>query len=430
MSMKRSELYEKVWSIPVTKLAKELGISDVGLAKVCRRHAVPIPPRGYWAKIKAGMRPRRTPLPAPELDVMVHFATSDPEERERQKAIAQHRAEMQQEEAALVAELPAVALAENLDGAHTLVKVTQKYCARIPRLVARARRNRLGGWSVEERDRPPPEHHGRYSLIHRGCLDINASLDSMNWVLLFHATLLGALTEGGMKIVRKEEAMDRSSGQTSAPAVEMHINGEVLTFSFSEGYRRIRLSPSELAAKKKEASWASEHEYKPSGIFTFQIVGTESQACKTWQGSREKLERLVSGIVHTAFQLASLQPQYRREREDCEAKARRDEELRLQERYRREAKAEQLKQAFLMTDADARVRKLREFLDRMEQGALELRPPFDERMKVWIGVVREELEARNPVDELIHKSLTVPSWATWPPAWWPADATPDTPNAS
>ncbi|MEN9885944.1 MAG: hypothetical protein RL758_522 [Pseudomonadota bacterium] len=83
--MRRSELYEKVWSTPITKLAAEFGISDVGLAKACRLHAVPVPPRGHWAKLKAGQKPARTPLPTPELDVEVHFATSDPEERERQR---------------------------------------------------------------------------------------------------------------------------------------------------------------------------------------------------------------------------------------------------------------------------------------------------------------------------------------------------------
>jgi hypothetical protein len=70
--MKRSELYEKVWSAPMTKLAKQLGISDAGLAKTCRRHDVPAPPRGYWAKLAAGHKPPRTPLPTPKLDVEVH----------------------------------------------------------------------------------------------------------------------------------------------------------------------------------------------------------------------------------------------------------------------------------------------------------------------------------------------------------------------
>jgi hypothetical protein len=40
-------------------------VSDVGLAKLCRRAAVPRPGRGYWARVEAGQRAMRIPLPAP-----------------------------------------------------------------------------------------------------------------------------------------------------------------------------------------------------------------------------------------------------------------------------------------------------------------------------------------------------------------------------
>lgn len=424
MSMKRSELHEKVWSTPMTKLAKELGISDVGLAKVCRRHAIPVPPRGYWAKLKAGQKPPLVSLPTPELDVDVHFAASDPEERARQKAIEAHRIEMLQEQAGLAVNLPPITFAKDLEGAHPLIKTTQKYCERIPRLIEKNKRRGFGAWSAQEpRDRPPPEQHGRYSLIHQGCLDINASLEPMNWILRFHATLIGALTEGGMKIVRWEKTEDRYSRRSNGPAVEMHLKGEVLAFKFSEGYRRVRLTPAELAAKRKESSWAREYETRPSGKFTFSIQGSEYRASKTWQGSQEKLQDLVEEIIRTAFQLAVLQPQYRREKEEREASNRRAEQLRAQEQHRREAKAEQLKQAFAMMEADTQVRQLKEFLERMERGISAFQPPFDERVKVWIDVVRQELADRNPVDEIIDKCLSVPSWSTWPPAWWPPERT-------
>lgn len=41
-------------------MAEELGISDVGLAKICDRHRVPTPQRGYWAKVAAGQKVRKT----------------------------------------------------------------------------------------------------------------------------------------------------------------------------------------------------------------------------------------------------------------------------------------------------------------------------------------------------------------------------------
>jgi hypothetical protein len=59
----RKELYDKVWAQPVHTLAKEYGISDVGLKKICKRRDIPTPGLGYWAKVAHGKRVRRVPLP-------------------------------------------------------------------------------------------------------------------------------------------------------------------------------------------------------------------------------------------------------------------------------------------------------------------------------------------------------------------------------
>ncbi len=62
LRLSRRELYDRVWKTPVDKLAKELGMSGRGLAKVCERHGIPVPPRGYWARKGAGQRVKRPPL--------------------------------------------------------------------------------------------------------------------------------------------------------------------------------------------------------------------------------------------------------------------------------------------------------------------------------------------------------------------------------
>jgi len=41
----RQSLYHLVWSTPMTKLAKDFGISDVALAMRCHAVDVPVPPR-------------------------------------------------------------------------------------------------------------------------------------------------------------------------------------------------------------------------------------------------------------------------------------------------------------------------------------------------------------------------------------------------
>lgn len=59
---RRQAFYDLVWSEPLSALAPRFGISDVALAKICRRHGIPVPGRGYWAKLKAGKPSLRVPL--------------------------------------------------------------------------------------------------------------------------------------------------------------------------------------------------------------------------------------------------------------------------------------------------------------------------------------------------------------------------------
>src|SRR6266478_10151871 len=62
----RQELYEKAWQFPLRKLAPEYNISDVALAKVCRKLEIPLPGLGHWTKIACGHTIPRPPLPQVE----------------------------------------------------------------------------------------------------------------------------------------------------------------------------------------------------------------------------------------------------------------------------------------------------------------------------------------------------------------------------
>ena len=65
-SFTRLELYNLVWSEPMRDISARFGLSDVGLAKACRNASIPVPPRGYWNKHKAGHRVARFSLPPRE----------------------------------------------------------------------------------------------------------------------------------------------------------------------------------------------------------------------------------------------------------------------------------------------------------------------------------------------------------------------------
>ncbi len=62
----REEIYKEIWAEPIQHVAKRYGLSDVGLAKVCRKLDIPRPGRGYWA-IKAVGKPTPRQPPLPEL---------------------------------------------------------------------------------------------------------------------------------------------------------------------------------------------------------------------------------------------------------------------------------------------------------------------------------------------------------------------------
>jgi hypothetical protein len=59
----RDELYELVWSTPMTKAAEKFEVSGSYLARVCSVLHVPRPECGYWAKLAVGKAPERPPLP-------------------------------------------------------------------------------------------------------------------------------------------------------------------------------------------------------------------------------------------------------------------------------------------------------------------------------------------------------------------------------
>lgn len=72
----RAALFDRVWSQPVKRLAKEWGLSGRGLAKACRRLEIPVPPRGFWARVHGRRmhRPRLTELqPGEAEEIVIHL---------------------------------------------------------------------------------------------------------------------------------------------------------------------------------------------------------------------------------------------------------------------------------------------------------------------------------------------------------------------
>lgn len=98
-SFERQSLYEAVWKEPITRLAKQYSISDVGLRKICAALEVPIPPRGYWAKLAHGKAPQRPVLPpsSAKSTYVRNYSVIEPDPAFEQR-VAQERAQTGQQE--------------------------------------------------------------------------------------------------------------------------------------------------------------------------------------------------------------------------------------------------------------------------------------------------------------------------------------------
>ena len=62
VTLHRKNLYGEVWTEPMSRLAPKYGLSGNGLKKICKKLNIPVPPRGYWARLQHGYKVKKTPL--------------------------------------------------------------------------------------------------------------------------------------------------------------------------------------------------------------------------------------------------------------------------------------------------------------------------------------------------------------------------------
>jgi AcrR family transcriptional regulator len=114
-TLTRQALYEAIWTRPMSAVARELGLSSNGLAKICDRLLIPYPGRGHWAKAAAG-RPAPQPLPPPPVEaedpIVIGAARAGSRRRHTRATGAERNEQLMDAAAALIVEsgLPALTM--------------------------------------------------------------------------------------------------------------------------------------------------------------------------------------------------------------------------------------------------------------------------------------------------------------------------------
>jgi len=54
LRVSRKQLYDLVWSMPMTQIARKLGVRDQHIAQACDAYDIARPGNGHWQKIEYG----------------------------------------------------------------------------------------------------------------------------------------------------------------------------------------------------------------------------------------------------------------------------------------------------------------------------------------------------------------------------------------
>jgi hypothetical protein len=82
MEITRKELYDLVWSEPMTAISKRIGVETYQLKKACIENKIPLPICGHWTKLQFGKKVDILPLPENQLEEKrIVFDFSDKKEK-------------------------------------------------------------------------------------------------------------------------------------------------------------------------------------------------------------------------------------------------------------------------------------------------------------------------------------------------------------
>lgn len=339
----REALYEEVWSVPITVVAPRYGLSDVGLVKICKKLGIPVPPRGYWAKVKAGRPTRKVPLPEPAAGAR---SLSGPIPLSDQEAAAHARVRdaLQQTRD----RQSAITVPAELVDPHPLTRA------------AATRLKRRDGWDHPAGVRGAPKE----------VLDLQVTRNTLDRALRLIDTLLKALEPSGFTA-----RVDEEKGQTLLVG-----GGTMLTIAIVEQVKRSAHVPTRAEVRARDRYYDSfrvggsveypqipQFDWHPTGRLTITVGSWPS---RNWNDTeRSVIDGRLGGIVATIVGLAEAkcaqeQDEVRRQRTYEEARARYESQVRARKEER-----QQLRELIRNANRQQQAKRLREYIAAVEYRA-------------------------------------------------------------
>ncbi|MDM0108654.1 hypothetical protein QTH97_27155 [Variovorax sp. J22R24] len=366
MEISREDLYRRVWETPLTRLAAEWGLTDVGLAKLCRRHNIPTPPVGHWTKVAHGKGVMRPALPeANETTVALSTAPAPPSTG-----------------AAVVAEeFPDLKIVVRQDLSNLAPVAAATFVSLLKTKTADS------------------------GLVFSGGPKLASC--SLSRATVERAVRLLDAIERALPAVNAKFVHAKDAGRLS-----VEVDGEKVTFSLDEKFKRtehVTQDPRYPSLKNRD------YTYEFSGDLKVSIDGYYDGR-KTWSdGSRarldDKLTEVILGLVAAARSM-------RARREEREAQRLRWEEV--AKIRAREAEEERRLLAFRSKFANeaaawVRHREAQEYLAFLQRSLSDGQPEvaLPEASTAWLGVAQRAVAELDPSAHRLHLLRTGYSPSSW-----------------
>jgi hypothetical protein len=275
----REQLYEEVWAEPITKVAVRYGVSDVAVAKWCRKLNVPRPGRGYWARKAAGRRLRQWPLPAGTSGQPRYVSRPKPSEKRPAPPTSVPGLELFEKR---------IPVLEVSTAEHPLVAQTRR---------ALAETGAQEGGIIQPRD--------------RASLDVQVFEVTMERALRIMNTLIHAVERAGFTV--EVSATLGGDGTISGYSTYAVVHEERIQFSLSEATQEVERPPTdEERAEMRRHPWQRGPFYAQiaTGELTLQIEGSwdSERHRRTWSDSKhyrleDRLHSFLRGVLITAESL-------------------------------------------------------------------------------------------------------------------------------
>jgi len=344
----RRQLYDKVWAQPMTKIAPTLWLSDVGLAKVCRKYEIPRPPVGYWAKLAHGKHVERIELP--------ELSNKDLSE--------------------------IILFRENFDKDFS-VPSRPKITVDVPEKLTRAHRYIRSSRSLLKTAQQ--NGNGILESPKSNCLSIDVSKKRLARALRILDAIIKAWEEGG--------------GEVQIDPTKFCLGKDGVCVTLSETVRRFEKKP------EKDRYW-KDWSYEPTGILCLEVHGYGDGLRKNWRdGKVQVLENILGNFISTLHKWIEFKKAGRLDKECSERQKAKADSRRSS--VKQEKEFEEARRTELMTFVESweKAQRIRKYLDAVDE-TLKLKesaPSKPEAFASWLEWARWYADATCPLTKAIPR---------------------------